>query len=253
MPGIDIKALPLVAVLWDLSSQHLENRSAPSDASSDDVILSDSIHLKAEFSASPLLVVNMKPAEAAAGDLPAVQSAKISFSAGGGTVQTLEINHLDQLPAVLTSVLQEAVHTQVQWTPVGGFPNSSSLADALIGTIVIPTIATLPSSAPTSDAADDHSSVAEVPTQSEHGTATIYGNGAVVSAVELQEILENFIQSSPNYSITTTGKGAVVIYDVHAITTESSAMKSISFDFGDGSSLSLVGLPQTLPYAYIMA
>jgi hypothetical protein len=249
MQGIDIKPLPLVAVLWDLSSQHLENRSAPSEASS----LSESIHLKAEFSASPLLVVNMKPAEAAAGDLPAVQSAKISFSAGGGTVQTHEINHLDQLPAVLTSVLQEAVHTHVQWTPVGGFPNSSSLADALIGTIVISTTATLPSSGPTSDAADDHSSVVEVPTQSEHGTATIHGNGAAVSAVELQEILENFIQSSPNYSIVTTGKGSVVIYDVHAVMTESSSMKSISFDFEDGSSLSLVGLPPTLPYAYIMA
>jgi hypothetical protein len=189
----------------------------------------------------------MRPADGSLG-VPVVQSAKISFSAGDGTVQTHEIQHLDQLPAVLVGVLQGAVHTQVQWTLVGGSAGSSYLADTLISTI---TTSGSTMKDATAIATADHSSPDAVSTQS-HDVAAATSHGAAVSAVELQAILESFIQSTPNYSIISTGAGSVVIYDPHALISFE-GVKPVIFDFGDGSSLSLVGLPAAMQHAYLMA
>ena len=197
--GIDIKALPLIAVLWDLSSQHLGSKSAAEEAHSGQFLSgaqSGSMHAGVDFLPYPLLIVSMRPADGSLG-VPVVQSAKISFSAGDGTVQTHEIQHLDQLPAVLVGVLQGAVHTQVQWTLVGGSAGSSSLADTLISTI---TTSGSTMKDATAIATADHSSPDAVSTQS-HDVAAATSHGAAVSAVELQAILESFIQSTPNYSI----------------------------------------------------
>jgi hypothetical protein len=44
----------------------------------------------------------------------------------------------------------------------------------------------------------------------------------------------------------------VVIYDPHALISFE-GVKPVIFDFGDGSSLSLVGLPAAMQHAYLMA
>ena len=40
-----------------------------------------------------------------------------------------------------------------------------------------------------------------------------------------------------------------IFYDQQAVATQLSAVKSITYDFGDGFSISLVGLPAELAYA----
>lgn len=248
--GMNIKALPLVAVLWDLSSHYLENRSVANEAAlSHYTISSGSMHagIWTEYGSSPVLVVSIM----AAGDLPTVHAAKVNFPVGDGTVQTREVQHLDQLPAMLIGVLQAAVHAQVQWAPVAGAINFSSYADALITTFATPAVI-----APTgigAPATPDQSSLIDIsPAQSDVGTTAATIHGATVGEIELQAILENFIRNAPDYSIISTGKGSVIVYDVHAVVTDYKDVKTVSFDFGDGSSLSLVGLPAALPHAYLL-
>jgi len=92
-----------------------------------------------------------------------------------------------------------------------------------------------------------------------NGTSVSAANAASVSAAisgsphvelsssDLQAIILDFMARISDYTVTSAGK-EVVLYDVHALTTDLAHVKTISFDFSDGSSLSLIGLPATLPH-----
>jgi hypothetical protein len=67
---------------------------------------------------------------------------------------------------------------------------------------------------------------------------------------DLSAIFVNFIRSSPDYAIVTTGKD-VVLYDAHALIVDVADVKTVTFDMVDGSSLSLVGLPAALPHEHV--
>ena len=253
VPGIDVKMLPLVAVLWDLSSHHIGNKALADDAPSNHLIIVDSMRASVEFLIAPLLVVNMSSVDDSRGGLPAVQSAKISFPAGDGAIHTHEIQHLDQLPAILIVALQGAVHTQIEGASAYGSSGSFSLADTLIAALTTShNGSATPDGSTTAKATAtivaDNSSSGAASAQTSDAAAT--NHGVPLSAVELGAILENFIQHSTDYSIISTGK-AVVVYDAHALGPDQ--VHTVSFDFQDGSSLSLVGLSAALPHAYMMA
>src|SRR5262249_4315259 len=63
-----------------------------------------------------------------------------------------------------------------------------------------------------------------------------------VSPPDLQAIVLAFLAATPDYTIASTGK-QVVVYDADAMVTDQAAVKTVSFDFADGSTLSLIGLP----------
>jgi hypothetical protein len=71
------------------------------------------------------------------------------------------------------------------------------------------------------------------------------------SALETSNIptfLQDFFSQTPSWAIANSGKGAVV-YDTVALTTHPLDLKTAIFDFVDGSTLSLVGLPVALPHS----
>jgi hypothetical protein len=63
-------------------------------------------------------------------------------------------------------------------------------------------------------------------------------------------MVQAFLAATPDYQIASTGK-QVVIFAANAMMTDFSAVKTVSFDFADGSTLSLIGLPMALPHPHI--
>ena len=71
-----------------------------------------------------------------------------------------------------------------------------------------------------------------------------------VSAPDLQAMVQAFIAATPDYAIASTGQ-QVVIYDSDSVAVSAVATKTVSFDFADGSTLSLIGVPMALPHPHI--
>ena len=67
---------------------------------------------------------------------------------------------------------------------------------------------------------------------------------------DVTALLEDFFHHTPSWKMVNEGQG-VVVYDVTAMINHASEVASVSFDFADGSTLSLVGLPASLPHLLV--
>ncbi len=70
------------------------------------------------------------------------------------------------------------------------------------------------------------------------------GNGGVKS------LLQTFIDHTPNYSVISDGN-KLILYDPSTLAPPAN-IKSLSFDFADGSTLSLIGTPEALHYSQLL-
>jgi hypothetical protein len=68
------------------------------------------------------------------------------------------------------------------------------------------------------------------------------------NVADVQKFLQDFIGSVSKWAIFEDGK-AVVVYDAVAIADKQGEITSVTFDFSDGSALSLVGLPADLHHS----
>ena len=73
---------------------------------------------------------------------------------------------------------------------------------------------------------------------------------AAEKSLDVKALVQIFFDHTPHWSMTMTGTG-VVVYNTDALSTQPSELKSVSFDFADGSTMSLVGLPADLPHLAI--
>jgi hypothetical protein len=69
-------------------------------------------------------------------------------------------------------------------------------------------------------------------------------------AGELAAQVQDFFNYTPSWASAHYGN-QLVVYDTTALANSPSDLKSISFDFSDGSTLSLVGLPAALPHQFV--
>lgn len=150
---------------------------------------------------------------------------------------TGNVSYVNQVPQVFSDVVKVGSHTEVQQTTA---PTSHTAADtsheASSGT-----------TAPASDAAPQTapaagSNVAANPVSPPAPVAPVPDLHAVIAAVHQ-------FQSVAIHPVLLVTAHAAIFYDEAAITSELSAVKSITYDFGDGYSISLVGLPAELAYA----
>ena len=65
-------------------------------------------------------------------------------------------------------------------------------------------------------------------------------------APDVPALVKDFFQHTPHWTMFNDDKG-VVVYDTDALKDHPNELKSVTFDFSDGSTLSLVGLPAELP------
>src|SRR5262249_14740433 len=272
-------ALQLVAVLWDLGHQpaetHPSDQGAPSGRDGANPVPLSVVPTHAVLTLN--MSQNTSQTENSSGSLPTVQSAKISFSGPDNTIQSHDVQHLDQLPANLISALQGATHSLV-----GGaidIGSSLSFADALVTAVTSSPVKPLAIAPPPADAtshptgltgADSHPAApsgsppdtASHPVDTDTATAvvrvetadhSIYqsnGSNGILSQPDLQAITQAFLAATPNYEIVSAGK-QVVIVDQNAMVTDQAAVQTVSFDFADGSTLSLIGVPMALPHPHI--
>jgi hypothetical protein len=83
---------------------------------------------------------------------------------------------------------------------------------------------------------------AEAPAATASSTVTLASNMSVVLAT-----VEQF-QAVSTHPVVVFTDHAAIFYDAAAVTTNLSAVKSFTYDFGDGFSISLVGLPAELAH-----
>jgi hypothetical protein len=236
--------------LWDLHQDRSDTKTGGHDASFADNAAAVTIAPPAASVAmqSPLLTFKMALADNANDSLPAVQSVTISHSGTQGVVETHPVAQPDQLPTVLINALQGATHTTIEGQ-LAGLPSNGSFANSLILALTNPAatdaVATTPAVGAQSPIAPDHTTVPVSSSTTEPAPPVSSPN---FDTGNLEGILQNFLSNTAHWSIASLDKG-VILYDAGAL--NESDLKSVTFDFSDGSTLSLVGLPAALPHSVL--
>jgi hypothetical protein len=289
LPAVETAiALPLVLVLWDLPQNPSDTKTGGHDASLADNAAAVTIAPRAESVAtqSPLLTFKMALADSANDSLPAVQSVTISHSGTQGVVETHTVAQPDQLPTALINALQGATQITIEGQPAG-LPSNASFASSLILALTNPAATDLAAATP---AVGTHSSISTDPTTistdpttistdpttiSTNPTTTLVSSSTMgptppvsspaehtdqsspstpppqyVDLGNLEGVLQNFLSHTPKWEMVSVDK-EVILYDAGALTSDISDLKSVTFDFSDGSTLSLVGLPAALPHSHV--
>jgi hypothetical protein len=239
------EALPLIAVLWDLSARPLETKPVGAYEAVPAAAVSLPIEV-GQATRAPVVTLKMAPPDT--GDLPSVHAAKVSFPTTETTVEMLP--KPEQLPAALVNALKDATHnlidgqlatvvpnesfaTSLYSSINGGAPNSAIASPADPGTLQAhPPTATQPSAS-----VEPASASSDLPPK-----PSIPATAADVTAA-VREFLSHISDAK-----TVVDGNSVVVYDEQVFNLRPTELKTVSFDFSDGSTLSLVGVPAELPH-----
>ena len=156
---------------------------------------------------------------------------------------TGNVSFLNGLPQVFSDVVKTGSHTEVHTATAQTQHAAADTTQAAPAstTAADPATAT-PATAPTTGSDTTPSSPASAPA----AAAPVPDINTVITVVS--EFLA--IAKHPVYLVSSNASNVdAIFYDEQAVATQLSAVKSITYDFGDGFSISLVGLPAELAYA----
>jgi hypothetical protein len=247
-------ALPLIAILSEISNTPATHAGFDTFATASNI--------------SPMLIIIFGAPGAEDNLLPNIQVAKIGYLDARGGVETHTFSEPSQLsatlvgavqgslppqvPKVLADVLQGAVHSAVdarlpenEKSPFANFFFESlkdHQLDAHGATPVDADHATDTSAGQTFDTSSPHTSSldASPPPPTHQGAA-----GETTQTADVAAAVLYFLNHTLHWLVTNTDHG-IVVYDAEAVGHSSGELTSVSFDFADGSTLSLVGLPAAL-------
>jgi hypothetical protein len=283
-------ALPLIVVLWDLPANSSVTKTIAHDNAGDASAVTTVLSLAPAALQSPVLIFKMALPKDANENLPVVQVAKVSYSDTHGVTETQTISQPDHLPTALVNALSQASHTTVDTQSVS-LPNSTSFANALILSLdhsaeaphanaLIPSLtdqsaeqaphanalippltdqsaeqashAPLNTSGPQSQGSSTTEPAAGPVSQSQTATTDTPSSAQAPSeiAIGVAAQVQDFFNYTPSWATLGSGK-EFVVYDTAALTSRPSELKSVTFDFSDGSTLSLVGLHAALPHSLV--
>jgi hypothetical protein len=153
----------------------------------------------------------------------------------------------DLIPSAVATALSAASHAAIGGD-AGSTPSSGSLASNLVLALSNHALANAPAPstiapAPydvnigstivgSTTAPDQHSSLLQIPG---------------FNSANLKSLVQDFVDHTPNYLVISDG-ARLIVYDPGALVNRPAEVQSVSFDFSDGSTLSLVGMPGTLPH-----
>ena len=184
--------------------------------------------------------------------LPSVQATKISYSSTNGVTETYNIAKPEQLPATLVSALKEATHTIIEGQPsVARARHSQTRCSSRFGIPVskLADMKTVTASRTRYSSIAKRFDYAADKPASQPAATTSQANdlqATVSKAPDVTALVQTFFEHTPHWSMYNDGD-RVVIYDTDALKSNL-VIKSVTFDFADGSALSLVGLPADLPH-----
>ena len=131
------------------------------------------------------------------------------------------VAYVSTLPAVFSSVVQTGTHTGVHTAAVEASP-----------------VAARSATAPEAS----HATAPAAPEAAQGSAAAVPAMSAVIATVEQ-------FQAGEIRPVVVVTDHAAIFYDAYAVDTALGAVKSVTYDFGDGFSISLVGLPAELAHA----
>lgn len=139
-------------------------------------------------------------------------------------------------PAAISTVIHAGVHTTAVNVAAGSASSSGPVATG-VSTVVTPNV--IPET------------VNLVNVSSDPGLAVTPGATAPITLPDIATVMHivlmfEAVEAQPTVLLSDHG---VIFYDAAAINTHYSAVKSVTYDFGDGFSISLVGLPVELTHA----
>jgi hypothetical protein len=170
------------------------------------------------------IVLSVSTADSA---LPKVMAANLLTSDGIAAQFTHDqVSHVDKLPDVLTASLQNSAHTVIDLTQL------PAIAD-----LSFRNLASGSGSNSVADKSVDHSLNTTAATSDILSSANLH--------IDVTAAIRAFIADTPDYKVVTTSSD-VVIYDAYNIARDTPSMHSVTWDFGDGSTLSLVGTAAAL-------
>jgi hypothetical protein len=223
-------ALSLLAILWDLPKgpAHVtaaaDSKAIEIDETSIQIGDTSQAHaaphiaVTGQDASRPLLTLSLQAAE----NWPNLEAAKVILAGGSGVPLELHgIRHVSELPASIMNAVEKGNHITVDQAAPAALSMSAGSHEAAHGEVI-------QQANQVASAADGD----DVPWN-------VFG--------DLQAALQHFLATAPNYSVVTANE-MIVIYDVQAITDHATEVDSYSWDFPDGSTLSLVGLPSSLPH-----
>ena len=264
-------ALPLIAVLSDMSSSSSVSKiTYQSDGSS---ALPTGVTPAEVPLHSPILTFKMALANNANENLPVVQAAKVSHSTSQGTTESqTTISKPDQLSTTLVNALKEAAHTSVDGQPA--VPSSSSFANAFFLSLTeksgekatsnsLSTSTSLSESgSPTSTSTKTNDPTTKTMDPAKANDTPAKPTDAVKAndpatktpsekTPDLAAVLQDFFKHTSDWKLVNDGS-TVVVYDTSALAHHPTELKGLTFDFSDGSTLSLVGLPATFAHSLVV-
>lgn len=194
-------------------------------------------------------------------DLPSIPAADKAL------LQTLgltgNVTYLGDLPSVLANALKTGSHAQVHAaaaeTSHDATPTQPAATDSShdatqsqtqsqsVATDTPPVAADAATTPAVSVTATSPASGSETAQHSASTTATapaVPDMAAVIAAVKE-------FQSVEVHPVVLLTAHSAIFYDANAVTTQPNAIQSVTYDFGDGFSISLVGLPSELAHAVV--
>ena len=263
-------ALSLMAILWDLPGTNAQlPNSAESDhvpwepGGSDHILspLSSVVPIVAPVPEAPVVIASAQfppslfiELHSVAGALPDVLAAYVLLDSGAVVSLTQDsIVYLPTLPAMLASALQSGVHIPVDAT-------SHSVPDQ-IGYVVSPDTQATLSGGIVEAQNSSHALATTVSSETSSPAAAFSVQAHIVLDSTPQQVpvdpqmllmvetaVKEFTAEVNQASFIITDH-SVIIYDATAVVQHIPSLTSMTFDFADGSTISLVGLPGEIAHA----
>ena len=277
-PPVAGEALPLVVVLWDLPASRSIEKAVAHEVNA--APAAPTVNMAPAAVQSPVVTFKLALASQPNESMPVVQAAKITSSGTQSVVDAQTVSDFGQLSKALANAIKDSTHTKIEAQPVspttsaegvtsGSFASSdhpvASKPVAPTGSlspspaeVAKPTSSTPEATKPpsaTAEAAKPPSATAEASTAAGHTANLDQPSSATPTPAhptqDVSALVQDFFQHTPNWSKVGTGT-QIVVYDTVALSSHPQDVKSVTFDFSDGSTLSLVGLPAALPHSLIV-
>ena len=275
-PPVVGEALPLVVVLWDLPASRSIEKAVTHEVNA--APAAPTVNMGPAAVQSPVVTFKLALASQPNESMPVVQTAKITSSGTQSVMDAQTASDVGQLSKALANAIKDSTHTKIEAQPVspttsgdGVTGGSFASSDHLVASKPVPPTGSLPLSPaevpkptsstpeatkpPSATAEKPPSATTEAPTAAGHTTKLDQPSSATPTPAhptqDVSALVQDFFQHTPSWS--EVGMGTqIVVYDTVALSSHPQDVKSVTFDFADGSTLSLVGLPAALPHSLIV-
>ena len=225
------------------AKQTLDNLTASGDTAPSHAAHAHETEAAQHASPAPALVsaATASP-DGAVSDLPGHPASSVTADGATASQQGTGQGTAASTPVALSDTQQSADQSQQGTTTAP----AQDHAAATSSTVAIAQPSSSSSAASTASLATTAEPITQAPAANPASTVSATSDVAKVAAASAA--VHTFLELSPTAHVLTTGT-TIVVFDQLAVDTDLLHVQSLSFDFHDGSQISLIGLPEQLSHA----